>query len=424
MAVTLRPGRAASFWFLGATLAAVIFAAGAPSPLYVVYQAQWGFSAGTLTVVFAVFVFALLLALLTVGRLSDHIGRRPVVTAALLAEALSMVLFIAADKVGWLMAARAVQGLAAGAAMGPLSAGLVDLQPPRNPHLGALVASMAPPVGMATGALGSGLLVEYAPAPTTLVFAVLTAVFLTTAVGMQAVPETAVRRPGAATSLRPRIAVPRRIRRQFLALVPFSLAAWSLTGLFIALGPSLAVDVLHLSSHLTGGLTVAAAVGTGALGSVLARGWPPARSLTAGALTLATGTVLTLTALASTSAPLFFLGAAVSGLGYGAVFLGTSRTLAHLARPGERAGLFAAGYVINYLASGLPVIAAGLTASHIGLTPTALGYTAALAALAIGAATSARRATTSGEPLAQRPGNPGPVTADQGRGRPHANRSG
>jgi len=97
--------RVAAFWTLGAILLAFLFAASAPSPLYVVYQARWGFSAATLTTVFAVYALALLIALVTVGALSDYIGRRPVLAAALIAEALSMVLFIAADGVGWLLAA-------------------------------------------------------------------------------------------------------------------------------------------------------------------------------------------------------------------------------------------------------------------------------------------------------------------------------
>src|SRR3954451_17811700 len=73
-----RMPRTAGFWLLGSTLLAFMAAASAPSPLYVVYQHRWGFSATTLTAVFAVYALALLLALLTVGGISDHVGRRPV----------------------------------------------------------------------------------------------------------------------------------------------------------------------------------------------------------------------------------------------------------------------------------------------------------------------------------------------------------
>jgi MFS family permease len=97
-------------------------AASAPSPLYVVYQQEWGFSGTTLTVVFAVYVLALILSLLVLGALSDHVGRRPVLAAAITLEAVALVLFIVADGVPVLLLARIAQGIATGAALTTLGA--------------------------------------------------------------------------------------------------------------------------------------------------------------------------------------------------------------------------------------------------------------------------------------------------------------
>jgi MFS family permease len=91
-----RLSRRAGFWLLATSLLALMAAAGAPSPLYRVYQQQWGFSTGVLTLVFAVYALALLATLLTVGGLSDHVGRRPVLVAALVVEAVSMGTFLSA----------------------------------------------------------------------------------------------------------------------------------------------------------------------------------------------------------------------------------------------------------------------------------------------------------------------------------------
>jgi predicted MFS family arabinose efflux permease len=63
--MTFRLPRAAAFWLLAATLDVLLFASTAPSPLYGAYQARWGFSALTLTVVFGVFALALLATLVT-----------------------------------------------------------------------------------------------------------------------------------------------------------------------------------------------------------------------------------------------------------------------------------------------------------------------------------------------------------------------
>jgi MFS family permease len=114
--------RAVAFWLVAATTATLTAASSAPSPLYPVYQAEFRFSAITLTVIFAVYVFALMASLLTVGRLSDYIGRRVVFAAALVVEASAMALFLVADGVGWLLGARVAQGFATGAAIGVLGA--------------------------------------------------------------------------------------------------------------------------------------------------------------------------------------------------------------------------------------------------------------------------------------------------------------
>ena len=76
--------RAAGFWLVAGVLFLLLFVSGAASPLYDVYQAQWRFSATTLTAVFAVYALTLLATLLVFGSLSDYLGRRRVITVALI----------------------------------------------------------------------------------------------------------------------------------------------------------------------------------------------------------------------------------------------------------------------------------------------------------------------------------------------------
>src|SRR5579871_5640359 len=107
----------------------VFFLAGssAPTPLYALYEARWGFSPMTVTVVFGVYALAVLGALLTVGSLSDYVGRRPVLLVATALQAATMLIFATASGESALLVARVVQGLATGAAMGALGAGLLAL---------------------------------------------------------------------------------------------------------------------------------------------------------------------------------------------------------------------------------------------------------------------------------------------------------
>jgi MFS family permease len=396
--------RTAAFWLLAGALLALMFAAAAPSPLYVVYQADWGFSATTLTAVFAVYAVALLLALVTVGGLSDYVGRRPVIGTALAAEAVSMVMFATATGVGALFAARVLQGLATGAATGAISAALVDLQPPDNPGLGPLINSAGTPGGVALGALGTGLLVQFAPAPTTLVFVLLAGLFTVAAAGVLAMPEPVRRRRGALASLRPHVTVPRRIRSQFLVAVPALVAVWALGGLYLSLGPSLAAGLLDLHNRLVGGVVIFVLAGTGATVSVILRDRAPRRVMIVGSLLLAAGLAVTLAGVELSSVPVFFAGLVFAGAGFGSAFLGAFRTLAALAEPHERAGLFATIYVVSYLAFSLPAIAAGVAVTAVGLhtTVTVYGVVDIVLALAAVAGLIAQRRRPALTPAATR----------------------
>src|SRR5438309_4329546 len=176
-------------------------AASAPTPLYVVYQKEWGFTATTLTVIFAVYVVGLIASLLLVRALSDHIGRRPVLAVAVALEGAAFVLFLVAGGVPGLLIARATQGIATGMAFSTLGATLVDLNPPHAPGRAGLVNSVAPISGLAVGAIGCGALVQLGPAPTHLVFAVLLAGAVIAGVAVGRMPETSARRAGAIASL-------------------------------------------------------------------------------------------------------------------------------------------------------------------------------------------------------------------------------
>jgi len=349
-------------------------AASAPTPLYVVYQKAWGFSPTTLTVIFAVYVFGLIGSLLTVGALSDHIGRRPVLGAAIALEAFAFVAFLFAGNVVGLLVARVAQGIATGIAFSTLGATLVDLNPPHAPGRAGLVNGIAPISGLALGSLGCGALVQFAPAPTHLVFALLLVGTGLAAVAVLLLPETSAGRPGVLASLIPVVGIPSRLRPDVYALVPIIVASWALGGLFLSLGPSVAAGLFGLTNHLVGGLVVTLLCGTGAMSAFALRHWPTRRVLGISATTLSAGIALSLVGVESQAVVLAVGGTVVAGVGFGASALGSFGTLARIAGPGERSELLAAALVIAYLAFSLPALAAGLAATSFGLHPTTVVY--------------------------------------------------
>src|ERR1700691_3955302 len=149
-----RPGTPAAFWLVAGVMWLLFFAAGAPTPLYGVYQAQLRFSATTLTAVFASYALVLLLTLLVFGSVSDYLGRRRVILVALTVTAGACVVFLAAHSVGLLFAARALQGVGVGAATGALGGALIDLQP-EGGGLAPLITAAAPGAGLGAGALAA-----------------------------------------------------------------------------------------------------------------------------------------------------------------------------------------------------------------------------------------------------------------------------
>ena len=250
---TGRLGSSQALWLKGLVLVTFLAASSVPSPLYALYRASWGFSPVMLTVVFASYAFAMLLALTVFGALSDYRGRREVVLIALALEIIAVVLFWRADSVEWLLAARILQGAATGIATSALGAGLVDLHRER----GSLINSVAPMVGLGVGGLGASILVQFAPAPTQLVFELLLAAFVLQLIASFFLPETTQRRPGAIRSLRPSMNIPHQARAAMLRVLPVNTAQWALGGFYLSLGPTLAAGVVGNSAPLVGGALIA-----------------------------------------------------------------------------------------------------------------------------------------------------------------------
>lgn len=399
--------RPAAFWLTACVLGLLLAGSAIPSPLYAVYQAAWHFSPAALTIAFGVYAIAVLVMLLVTGSLSDHLGRRPVILAALAAEAAGAGLFLAARELAVLYAARILTGLATGSAAQVLSASLHELQPARRPHLAPMVSNAAFNGGLAVGALGSSALVQYGPAPAQLVYWLLLAASLAGMTALALMPEPGTRRPGALRSLRPHIHVAPEARRAFAAAVPSLIAVWALGGLYLSLGPSVAAGLAHSDNRLWGGLVIFLLTGTAAATGL--RHQAPRKAMITGNMLLAAGAAATVAALAGRSIPGFLAATTIAGAGFGLAFQGAFRALSALAAPRQRAALIAAIYIVMYLSYSLPVIAAGIASTHVGLRGTAITYAAAVTALA--AAAAAASLATGRHTVPGR--RPGPLTMQQ-----------
>ncbi|MEU2347784.1 MFS transporter [Modestobacter sp. NPDC049651] len=371
-----------ALWLLASLVVSFLASSSAPTPLYAVYQAEWGFSAITTTVVFGVYALAVLLALLTLGRLSDHVGRRPVLLAAIGGQLVALAVFATAGGVPELLLGRVLQGLATGAAVGALGAAMLDVDRDR----GTLANTVAPGIGTALGALSSGLLVQYLPAPTHLVYLVLAAVFLLQGLGLLLVPETVGRVRGALASLAPELGLPRALRGPVLIAAPVLVAVWALAGFYASLAPGLLRELTGSGSVVLGGSGLAVLAGVGAAAVYALRTASAGRVMVIGAVALVGGVGLTLVALPLGSVALFYAGTAVAGAGFGSGFQGAVRTVVPLAAPHERSGVLSLLFVVSYLGLGAPAVVAGFLVVHVnGLLATAGEYGGFVALLGLAA---------------------------------------
>ncbi|HEX3711580.1 MAG TPA: MFS transporter [Trebonia sp.] len=378
--VRARNGRVV-FWLLTFVFTATMLGTTLPTPLYVIYQAQWHFSAVMVTLIFAVYAVTVLATLLLAGRSSDQAGRRPVLAVALGAAALSTLAFIFAPDEGVLLVGRILSGLAAGLMTGTATAMLTELSPAggRRSSVTATAANMG---GLGLGPLFAGLLAQYAPHPTTLVFELYLAVLAAAALCLRFVPETVLtrRRP---TVRFAGLGIPERGRGQFTAAAIAGFAAFALLGLFSSLVPGFIGGVLHQGNHAVQGAAVFGLFAIGTITQVALSRFSSRPVVLAGLGLFLAALGLILAALAQASMPLFLAGTVVGGVSVGAIFLGSLATASRLAPPEQRGHVVSTFFVACYAGLIIPVVGVGVATEFIATFPAVLAFSLLLGAACV-----------------------------------------
>jgi hypothetical protein len=236
--------------------------------------------------------------------------------------------------------------------------------------------------GLGLGALVSAVLVELLPAPRVLPYALLFGLFAVVFAGALVMPEPV------AGAGRPRLtpqrpSVPAQVRRPFVLAALAVISSWSIGGLFLSLGPTLAGTLFHTANHVVGGLGVFA-LGGAAAAAQLAFGRRPAwLGAALGSLALAAGIVMIVIAAAADSAALYWTGTVIGGAGFGVDFLSGLRALSAAIPPEHRAQVMSAFYVAAYAALSLPAVLAGVLVTPLGLVTTFEVFGSAVAVLAL-----------------------------------------
>ncbi|WPB95340.1 MFS transporter [Streptomyces malaysiensis] len=370
--------------YLAAAYAFVVTMCGTtlPTPLYSLYQREFGFSSFMVTVIFAVYAAGVIVALLLLGSVSDFIGRRPVMLAALVLSALSAVCFLLARGLPELFAGRTLSGLSAGLATGTATVTVIELAPPSRRRAATLLATGANLGGLGVGPLLAGVLAQYAPAPLELVFVVDLVLVAVAAAVVLALPETV--RTRSRPPLRPqRLRVPKEMRSTFAAAAMAGFAGFATLGLFTSVSPTFLSEVEGESNLAVAGAVAFSVFAASIAGQVLGRRLGPGWSLPGGCAVLVAGMAAIAVSLAIASLALLVLGAVVAGTGQGLSFHAAVRVVTERSPAHRRAEVTSALFVLMYLAISIPVIGVGALTVAVGLRTAGLVFTGCVALLAV-----------------------------------------
>ena len=368
------------FWATAYALLILLTGTNLPTPLYRGYEAKFGFSPLLVTLIFAAYVAVLIPSLLVAGPMSDVFGRRRVLLPALALAALGSLAFALAENTVWLFAARILQGAAIGAASGPLTAALTDLEPTGNRRKAALVSTVASVGGLGLGPVVAGALAQYAPAPHVLPFVLEIVLLVPAAATIASLPTTRT-----AARWRPRRPeIPSAMRSLFATSGTASFLAFAVIGVFLTLIPTYVANLSGSKNLLLGGAAVALMLVCSALAQ-LAGYRKPARTLELfGLPLLACGLVLLAVAGGISSLTLLLVATVIAGTGQGLVYLGGLTTINQNAPADRHADVLSSFYGILYLGVGLPVIGVGFLANAAGLLVAVQYFAGIVAALCVG----------------------------------------
>ncbi|HKW81517.1 MAG TPA: MFS transporter [Casimicrobiaceae bacterium] len=363
-----------AFVVAACSLVFVFATAGVPIPLYNLYRAQDGITNADLGMVSVGYFVAAAISLLTFGRLSNHLGRRPIAIAALMSALLSSIILMSMRGVAPLFAARLLQGFACGIASSGLGAYVVDAAPTRPKWLPAVITGSAPMLGIPIGALACGALAEYGPAPRSLIYEITASALAICAWLIFMSPETVRRNAGALRSLRPHVEIPAGRESLLISAGAALVATWSLGGFYQAFGPSVVAEYLGAPSAF-----MAAAVFSSFM--LLSPAGGPLIGRLSASVALRLGMIGFILALAGVVASMragavipFIAATLLAGLANGAASTGAMGGLLARATPEQRAGLLSTIYLISYTGAALPGIVAGRLAATWTLFHIALGY--------------------------------------------------
>jgi predicted MFS family arabinose efflux permease len=347
--------------FLSAMVALVasFAASAAPIPLFNIYRAEEGFTNADISMAVVTNSLGTIAALLVLGRLSSHLGRRITAIISLGLLVLGCLLLLNVHAIGTLLAARLLMGVGTGLAGSSLTSYIVDAAPTKPAWLASVASSQGPMLGLTLGAIASGTLVQFGPWPRALIYLLCAGLLILAAVLIVLSPETAQRTPGARRSMRPSLRVPARVRHLLPVAAAVFLATWATGAFYQAFVPA---------------LVFAAYLAFGVLGAPLGGRFTSAAAQRVGMIVFLAGWIGIIAAVAIGTLALFIVATFIAGAGQGIAISAATRGLLYGSTLADRAPIFSAIYLLCYSGAAFPSFIAGQFSNTFSVPQITLGY--------------------------------------------------
>ncbi|WP_112609721.1 MFS transporter [Rhizobium sp. WW22] len=360
-------GRQASFLTAAAVVAHTIWTSAAPALTYPLYAQEWHLTTFMTTAIFAVYPVFVVFMLVVFGNVSDYIGRREAMLLGLAASLTGTLIFALAPDVDWIFIGRAFMGVGVGLSAGPSAAAMVEFSAPGRTAQAGSATAAAQAFGMIGAALVGGALIEYAPLPTRLNFAVLAIVLTVLAVATWMLPNHTASRPTG--RWRPRVpAIPNGLFATFVTATAAVTASYVLGAMTLSLGAQVARDVIASQNALVNGGTIALFAVSSAVATIPVRGVKPSRVMLMGsAIAIVSSGLLALAAVLHSL--VFYTVAQIGGgMAYSLLLLGGLSLINAAAPVTHRGATLSALFLVAYLAQAVVALLLGKIATWASLS--------------------------------------------------------
>lgn len=377
----------AGFWVIALAFFIVMAFSTVPTPLYALYQARDGFTTFLITVIFAAYAVGVMVSLYLAGHVSDWLGRRNVILAAILIEVLAAMVFLIWPAVPGLLVARFVSGVGVGALTATATAHLSELRtearPDEGPRLAGTISSFANIGGLGLGPLVGGVLAQFVTAPLVIPYVVFLLLMVAAAVATAFVPETVVRLEQRPAYRPQRVSLPRQARGRFYSAGAAAFAAFAVFGLFTSLAPTFIAGTLHETSRLLAGVVTFAVFGSAAFAQVFTSRLEIAKQLRLAMVFMAVGLAAMAVGVLTVSLPLFIVAGILAGAGVGIQFRASVAVAASLALPPSRGEVLAALFLVAYTGLAVPVLLVGFALTLLSSSVVLVGFSMVVLMLAV-----------------------------------------